>query len=112
MKTIEDFVGSYNKVIGSLLEESGTGDEDTDGTPDSSEIEFYGDNAARFYDVDSSYIDKLLGTCSANNADVRSKIEKTLQKLNKSEVVKEVYRSILNTIDSGEIEEDDIFACL
>ncbi|STO53259.1 Uncharacterised protein [Exiguobacterium aurantiacum] len=29
--------------------------------------------------------------------------------MNKSEVVKEVYRSILNAIDGGEIEEDDIF---
>ncbi|MCV9901292.1 HsdR family type I site-specific deoxyribonuclease [Exiguobacterium sp. N5] len=109
VKTIEDFVGSYNTVKGSLLEESGTGDGDPDGTPDYSEIEFYGDNAAKLYDVDSSYIDKLLGTYSANNADVRSEIEKALQKLNKSEVVKEVYRSILNAIDSGEVEADDIF---
>ncbi len=110
VKTIEDFVGSYNTVKGSLQDGSGTDDGDLDDVPDFSEIEFFGDNAAKLYDVDSSYIDKLLGTYSANNADIRSEIEKALQKLNKSEVVKEVYRSILNAIDGGEIEADDIFA--
>ncbi|MFP3589675.1 hypothetical protein SCB29_39645, partial [Paraburkholderia sp. SIMBA_055] len=39
-----------------------------------------------------------------------SEIEKALQKMNKPEVVKDVYRSILNAIDDGEIQEENIFA--
>ena len=39
------------------------------------------------------------------------KFEKALKKLNKTECVKEVYRQILNAIDSGELDvKEDIFA--
>ncbi len=105
VKTLEEYIGVYNTVKGSLVEEGGT-----DGPePDFSGIEFYGENAIKIYDIDSTYIDQLLGTYSANNQNIRDEIEKALQKLKKSEVVKEVYHAILNAIDAKEIEaEEDI----
>ncbi|UAL49803.1 HsdR family type I site-specific deoxyribonuclease (plasmid) [Sutcliffiella horikoshii] len=106
VRTLEEYIGVYNTVKGSLIdEEEGEGP-----SPDFSGIEFYGENAIKLYDIDSTYIDQLLGTYSANNQNIRSEIEKALQKLKKSEVVKEVYRSILNAIDDKEIDgEEDIF---
>ena len=53
------------------------------------------------YDIDSSYIDQLLGNYSANSQRrFDEEIEKALQKLNKTECVKEVYREILNAMDN------------
>ena len=76
-----------------------------------SEIEFYSDNPIKLYDIDSTYIDQLLNTYSAHNKNVRDDIEKAMQKLNKSEIVREVYRAILNDIDSKRVDPDeDIFA--
>jgi len=47
---------------------------------------------------------------SANNQNIRDDIENALQKLEKEEIVKNVYRAILNAIDNEEVEEDeDIF---
>lgn len=105
VKTLEEYIGVYNTVKGSLVEEGGG-----DGPePDFSGVEFYGENAIKIYDIDSTYIDQLLGTYSANNQNIREEIEKALQKLKKSEVVKEVYHAILNAIDAKEIEsEEDI----
>ncbi|MEC5425293.1 HsdR family type I site-specific deoxyribonuclease [Virgibacillus sp. C22-A2] len=104
---IEESVGVYTTVKGSLIDE----EEDSDQPDvDFSDIEFYGENAVKIYDVDSSYIDKLLETYSANNKNIRDDIENALQKLEKKEIVKEVYRAILNAIDVGEVDEDeDIF---
>lgn len=103
---IEESVGVYHTVKGSLIDEEETGEEEVD----FSDIEFYGENAVKMYDVDSSYIDKLLETYSANNKNIRDDIENALQKLEKKEIVKEVYRAILNAIDAGEVaEEEDIF---
>lgn len=106
VKTLEEYIGVYNTVKGSLVDEGGH-----DGpSPDFSDIEFYGENAIKIYDIDSTYIDRLLGTYSANNQNIRDEIEKALQKLKKSEIVKEVYRAILNAIDTKEIDsEEDIF---
>src|SRR5699024_9130939 len=100
-------VGVYNTVKGSLIDE----EEDEDAPDvDFSDIEFYGDNVAKVYDVDSSYIDKLLETYSPNNENIRDDIENALQKLEKHEIVKEVYRAILDAIDTGEVDdEEDIF---
>lgn len=105
VKTLEEYIGVYNTIKGSLVEEGGK-----DGPePDFSGIEFYGENAIMIYDIDSTYIDQLLGTYSANNQNIRDEIEKALQKLKKSEVVKEVYHAILNAIDAKKIEaEEDI----
>ncbi|OXS56431.1 type I restriction enzyme R subunit [Bacillus sp. V-88] len=106
VKTLEDYIGVYNTVKGSLVEEGGDG-----ANPDFSGIEFYGENAIKIYDIDSTYIDRLLETYSANNQGIRDEIEKALQKLNKSDIVKNVYHTILNGIDSKEIDiKEDIFA--
>ncbi len=68
-------------------------------------------NAIKVYDIDSMYIDRLLDTYSANDQGIRDEIENALQKLKKSENVKQVYREILNAIDDKEIDPDeDIFA--
>jgi type I restriction enzyme, R subunit len=102
VKTLEEYIGVYNTVKGSLVDErpdGGSGPE-----PDFSDIEFYGDNAIKLYDIDSAYIDRLLGTYSANDQNIRDEIEKALQKLKKSEIVKDVYRAILNAIDTKEID--------
>ncbi|PIC69065.1 deoxyribonuclease [Sporosarcina sp. P16b] len=109
VKVLEDYVGIYNTVKGSLTDEREQGNPDDD--PDFSGIEFYGDNAIKLYDIDSTYIDRLLETYAANSPDIREEIEKALQKLNKSDVVKNVYTDILNAIDAKEVDEDeDIFA--
>jgi type I restriction enzyme R subunit len=104
VKTLETYIGVYNTVKGSLVEGGQVGPK-----PDFSAIEFYGDNAIKVYDIDSTYIDQLLETYSANNQNIRDDIEKALQKLKKSQIVKEVYREILNSIDTKEIDaEEDI----
>ncbi|MBR2078103.1 MAG: type I restriction endonuclease subunit R, partial [Exiguobacterium sp.] len=108
VKTLEEYTAIYNTIKGSLVAEEPSGYETE--VPDYSELEFYGENSAILYDVDSRYIDKLLGDYSAIDQDIRSEIEKALQKMNKPEVVKDVYRSILNAIDDGEIQEENIFA--
>ncbi|MGX5469134.1 type I restriction endonuclease subunit R [Bacillus toyonensis] len=105
VNTLEEYIGVYNTVKGSLVDEGG---QDGPG-PDFSSIEFYGENSIKIYDIDSTYIDRLLGTYSANNQNIRDEIEKALQKLKKSEIVKDVYREILNAIDTKEIDsEEDI----
>ncbi|TCS93305.1 type I restriction endonuclease subunit R [Hazenella coriacea] len=107
VKTLEEYVGVYNTVKGSLVDE---GRQDGSG-PDFSDIEFYGENVIKIYDIDTTYIDRLLETYSANNENIRDDIEKALQKLKKSENVKDVYRAILNAIDTKEIDaEEDILA--
>ncbi|PIC67281.1 deoxyribonuclease [Sporosarcina sp. P21c] len=109
VKVLVEYVGIYNTVKGSLTDEREPGNPDDN--PDFSGIEFYGDNAIKLYDIDSTYIDRLLETYAANSPDIREEIEKALQKLNKTDVVKNVYMDILNAIDAKEVEEDeDIFA--
>ncbi|MGP4039561.1 type I restriction endonuclease subunit R [Gracilibacillus sp. D59] len=104
--TIEESVGVYNTVKGSLMDDEESGEPDVD----FSDIEFHGENSAKIYDIDATYIDKLLETYSANNKNIRDDIEKALQKLEKAEIVKNVYRAILNAIDNKEVdEEEDIF---
>jgi len=58
----------------------------------------------------STYIDRLLETYSANNQNIRDEIENALQKLKKSEIVKYVYRTMLNVIDTNEIYADEAFS--
>lgn len=104
---LEEQVGVYNTIKGSLVEKE---EKDLESTADFSGIEFYGENSIKLYDIDSTYIDRLLGTYSANNQDIRAEIEKALQKLKKSECVKEVYHAILNAMDAEELDEnEDIF---
>ncbi|SHF02108.1 type I restriction enzyme, R subunit [Seinonella peptonophila] len=106
VKKLEDYIGVYNTVKGSLVDEDGR--QDGSGS-DFSEIEFYGENTIKVYDIDSTYIDRLLKTYSADNQNIRDEIEQALQKLNKSDIVKEVYREILNDIDTKKLDaEEDI----
>ncbi len=108
VKTLEDYIGVYNTVKGSLMEETG---DDGEPEPDFSEIEFYSDNTAKLYDIDSTYIDKLLEEYTANSEDTRAEIEKALQKMNKPAAVKEIYAHILNGIDTRLIDpNEDILA--
>ena len=103
---LEVYVGSYNTVKGALINEKA----ETYTTNRFSEIEFYSDGVSNLYDIDSAYIDQLLGTYSANNTDIREEIETALQKMKKSDVVKDIYRQILHGIDTKQIDEDeDIF---
>ena len=105
---LEENLGLYNTIKGDLVGVVPIGPLPP---ADLSDIEFYSDNAIKLYDIDSTYIDQLLNTYSAHNKNVRDDIEKAMQKLNKSEVVREVYRAILNDIDSKRVDpEEDIFA--
>ncbi|WP_010304633.1 type I restriction endonuclease subunit R [Kurthia senegalensis] len=105
-RALEVYVGSYNTVKGALINEKA----ETYTTNRFSEIEFYSDGVSNLYDIDSAYIDQLLGTYSANNTDIREEIETALQKMKKSDVVKDIYRQILHGIDTKQIDEDeDIF---
>ncbi|MGF7536195.1 HsdR family type I site-specific deoxyribonuclease [Bacillus mexicanus] len=101
--TLEEFIGIYHTIKGSLIDEEGQ-----DGPePDFSDIEFYGENAVKIYDIDSTYIDRLLETYSANNQNIRDEIESALQKLDKSDIVKDVYREMLNAIDTKNVDEEE-----
>lgn len=105
---LEENLGLYHTIKGSLVD---PGPIDPIHPTGLSEIEFYSDNPIKLYDIDSTYIDQLLNTYSAHNKNVRDDIEKAMQKLNKSEIVREVYRAILNDIDSKKVDpEEDIFA--
>lgn len=105
---LQENIGVYNTIKGSLALEA----EDDDGdVPDISEIEFFGNDTAKVYDIDTAYINQLLGSYDAHNTTIREDIEIALQKLNKAEIVKDVYRSILNDIDNGVVgKEEDIFS--
>ncbi|MCY8299847.1 HsdR family type I site-specific deoxyribonuclease [Bacillus spizizenii] len=103
VETLEEYIGIYHTIKGSLIDE-----EDQDGPePDFSDIEFYGENAVKIYDIDSTYIDRLLETYSANNQNIRDEIESALQKLEKSDIVKDVYREMLNAIDTKKVDEEE-----
>nr|WP_246238298.1 HsdR family type I site-specific deoxyribonuclease [Alkalicoccus luteus] len=106
---LKEEVGVYETVKGSLVQ-TAEGD-NPEGADDFSGIEFFSEATTKLYDIDSNYIDQLLGTYEANNPAVRDEIEKALQKLNKAEIVKSLYHEILNAIDKKEVdEEEDIFA--
>ncbi|MGN7291061.1 type I restriction endonuclease subunit R [Bacillus velezensis] len=103
VKTLEEYIGIYHTIKGSLIDE-----ERQDGPElDFSDIEFYGENAVKIYDIDSTYIDRLLETYSANNHNIRDEIESALQKLEKSDIVKDVYREMLNAIDTKNVDEEE-----
>ncbi len=103
---LEEQMGVYQTVKGSILVEELDGPE-----TDLSEIEFFSGNSAKLYDIDATYIDQLLGTYYANSPDVRDEIETAMMKLNKAEIVRKVYRDILDAIDSDDVDENaDIFS--
>lgn len=103
---LEEQMGVYQTVKGSILVEEPDGPE-----TDLSEIEFFSGNSAKLYDIDATYIDQLLGTYYANSPDVRDEIETAMMKLNKAEIVRKVYRDILDAIDTNSVDENaDIFS--
>lgn len=105
VNALEDYIGVYNTVKGSLVRARGNGEAEGD----FSSIQFFGENTIKSYDIDTTYIDRLMDTYAANDQDIRNEIEKALQKMKKSEIVKNVYRSILNAIDRNEIDpQEDI----
>lgn len=105
---IEEQMGVYETVKGSLM---GLENDPELAKEDFSEITFYSDAAIKLYDIDSAYIDQLLGLYQANSSDVREEIEKALKKLNKTEQVKTVYRRILEAIDTSQVAaNEDIFS--
>lgn len=107
IQLLEEQIGVYETIKGSLMEEKVVPDGKGQ---DFSTIEFYNEHTIKLYDIDSTYIDQLLGTYAANSTDAREEIEKALTKLNKTEGVKEVYRQILNAFDLGTLDsKDDIF---
>ncbi len=104
VKTLDSYLGVYNTIKGSLVEDS----EKSEYNGDFSDIEFFvREDAIKSYNIDSTYIDRLLGTYSANDKDIRDEIEKALQKMNKTEIVKNIYADILNAIDTKEIDTDE-----
>ncbi|QBG55010.1 deoxyribonuclease [Bacillus amyloliquefaciens] len=103
VETLEEYIGIYNTIKGSLIDE----ERQDSPEPDFSDIEFYGENAVKIYDIDSTYIDRLLETYSANNQNIRDEIESALQKLEKSDIVKDVYREMLNAIDTKKVDEEE-----
>lgn len=105
--TLEEYVGIYHTIKGSLISEISEGES----AEDFSGIEFFGDNVSRAYDIDSAYVDSLLGNYSAGNEDLRNEIEKALLKLKKELLVRQVYMSILEAIDHGLVDKaEDIFS--
>ena len=71
VQTLEDQVGIYNTIKGSLIDD-GDGKEPVD----LSDIEFYGNDTLKLYDIDAAYIDQLLGNYLANDSGLRNEIEK------------------------------------
>lgn len=100
---LHDNEGLYHTIKASLMLEETEKKEPMD----LGGVEFYSDIASTIYDVDSAYITKLLGLYAPYNSSVREDIEKAMDKLNKSEFIKNIYRAILNDIDSGIIKPDD-----
>ena len=56
-------------------------EQEEEGGMNFSAIEFYSDNSIRLYDIDSSYIDQLLGTYAANSSDVREEIRESFEEI-------------------------------
>lgn len=108
MTVLENHRGSYETVKGHLKTLINR-PEDMDTLLN--EIEFFADENNKMYNIDSSYIDQLLGNYQPDNASIRDEIEKALQKLNKPENVRMVYQNILDEIDreKGDVK-DDIFS--
>ncbi|MDE8038590.1 type I restriction endonuclease subunit R, partial [Erysipelothrix rhusiopathiae] len=100
---LHDNEGLYQTIKAALMLEETKKKEPMD----LGDVEFYSDIASTIYDVDSAYITKLLGLYAPYNSSVREDIEKAMDKLNKSEFMKNIYRAILNDIDSGIIKPDD-----
>lgn len=99
---IEDNIGLYNTIKASL-------NPDDKNEPGIELIDFFDSSTVQTYTVDKSYIDALLKEYEPNSQDTRVKIEKALTKLNKSELVRKIYKQILDDIDAQVIKKDSNF---
>ena len=99
---IEDNIGLYNTIKASLSP-------DDKNEPGIELIDFFDSNTVQTYTVDKSYIDALLKEYEPNSQDTRVKIENALTKLNKSDLVRKIYKQILDDIDSQVIKKDSNF---
>lgn len=96
---IEDNIGLYNTIKASLKP-------DDKNEPGIELIDFFDSSTVQTYTVDKRYIDALLSEYEANSQDTRAKIEDALTKLNKSESVRNIYKHILDDIDTQVIDKD------
>lgn len=103
-QTLEQNVGLYNTLKGSIVI--------NDGPPTQlSEISFFSDHFSKVYNVDSAYIDKLVGDYLPNDHVAKDEIVDVLYKLNKPEPVIQKYIDLLNLYDELDPNENpDIFA--
>lgn len=99
---IEDNIGLYNTIKASLSP-------DDKNEPGIELIDFFDSSTVQTYTVDKSYIDALLREYEPNSQDTRVKIETALTKLNKSELVRRIYKQILDDIDAQVIKKDSNF---
>ena len=99
---IEDNIGLYNTIKASLSP-------DDKNEPGIELIDFFDSSTVQTYTVDKSYIDALLREYEPNSQDTRVKIETALTKLNKSELVRRMYKQILDDIDTQVIKKDSNF---
>ena len=99
---IEDNIGLYNTIKASL-------NPDDKNEPGIELIDFFDSSTVQTYTVDKSYIDALLKEYEPNSQDTRVKIENALTKLNKSELVRKIYKQILDDIDAQVIKKDSNF---
>ena len=99
---IEDNIGLYNTIKASL-------NPDDKNEPGIELIDFFDSSTVQTYTVDKSYIDALLKEYEPNSQDTRVKIENALTKLNKSELVRKIYKQILDDIDTQVIKKDSNF---
>ena len=96
---IEDNIGLYNTIKASL-------NPDDKNEPGIELIDFFDSSTVQTYTVDKSYIDALLKEYEPNSQDTRVKIENALTKLNKSALVRRIYKQILDDIDAQVIKKD------
>lgn len=99
---IEDNIGLYNTIKASLSP-------DDKNEPGIELIDFFDSSTVQIYTVDKSYIDALLKEYEPNSQDTRVKIENALTKLNKSALVRKIYKQILDDIDAQVIKKDSNF---
>lgn len=99
---IEDNIGLYNTIKASLSP-------DDKNEPGIELIDFFDSSTVQTYTVDKGYIDALLKEYEPNSQDTRVKIENALTKLNKSELVRKIYKQILDDIDAQVIKKDSNF---
>ena len=99
---IEDNIGLYNTIKASLSP-------DDKNEPGIELIDFFDSSTVQTYTVDKGYIDALLKEYEPNSQDTRVKIENALTKLNKSALVRKIYKQILDDIDAQIIKKDSNF---